>query len=84
MHRQGDAIGLVLLDILLPGMDGKEVYRKAKASNPNLAIILSSGYDRQTALAGFSLHDGDDFLQKPYTLHKLIEQVERYLQNSAA
>jgi len=80
--RQGVAIALVLLDVLLPGMDGKEVYRRAKAIFPALPIVLSSGYDRQTALAEFSLRNEDGFLQKPYTFKKLIEKVEQCLQDA--
>jgi len=80
IRRQGDAIALVLLDVLLPGMDGKEVYRNAKAVFPALPVVLSSGYDRQTTLADFPLKKEDGFLQKPYTFKRLIEKVEKCLQ----
>jgi two-component system cell cycle sensor histidine kinase/response regulator CckA len=78
-HRQKDKIGLVLLDVQLPGMDGKEVYRQLKAVNSALPVILSSGYDEQTALAGLIMKEGDGFLQKPYTLKKLFDQVDNFI-----
>lgn len=78
-HRQKDEIGLVLLDVQLPGMDGKEVYRQLKTINPALPVILSSGYDEQTALEGLILKEKDVFLQKPYTLKKLFDQVDSFI-----
>jgi two-component system, OmpR family, response regulator len=45
VERYRDQISLVLLDIFLPGMDGREVYRRIKALAPDLLVILTSADD---------------------------------------
>lgn len=72
-------ISLVLLDISLPDMRGEEVYVKLKETNPNVQVILSSGFSEGEALKGI---DGDpvDFLRKPYSLDQFLEIVTERLQ----
>lgn len=76
VHQQKEEIGLVILDAFMPGLDGKEVYRQAKAVKPKMRIALSSGYDEQIALAGLTMQKGDIFLPKPYDLKALLELAD--------
>ncbi len=69
-----DSVRLVLLDLVMPDMDGIAAYGALRAVAPHLPIILSSGY--QQAATG----TGDDpaltFLQKPYDIDTLLAAVE--------
>lgn len=79
MEKMKDELHLVVLDIQMPDMEGKEVFRAIKILRPSLKVLISSGYDQQTALAGISLGPGDRFLQKPYARSLFLEQVEAML-----
>ncbi len=63
---------LVVLDLLLPGVDGLEVLRELHRLNPELPVlILSARNDLSTRLRGFEL-GAVDFLPKPFSLDELL------------
>lgn len=70
----------ILLDICLPDMDGKAVYRMVKERSENLArrIILLTGDLGNPDTASFVAETGILFLEKPFTLLKLREVIERF------
>lgn len=65
-----EELGLVILDYLMPGMDGAEVAREIGALDPELPIIFSTGH---AALRALRAAAGDDVsvLEKPFTLDEL-------------
>jgi len=66
---------LVVLDLLLPGIDGLELLRELRARKPELRVlILSARSDLDTKLRGFEL-GADDYLAKPFSLDELIARV---------
>ena len=72
-------VAMVILDIMMPGMNGRDVYREIKRLNPSVWVIVASGYDQESALQGMSLEEGDLFMQKPYNLGDLAALIERRL-----
>lgn len=73
------AVGLVILDMVMPGMGGKECFRALRAVNPDVKAILTSGYAEDGA-AQEALDEGiDGFLRKPCGLTELEEAVTRAL-----
>lgn len=74
-HR--DRILFVLLDLRMPGMDGEEVLRRLVALDPEVHVIICTGYDRdQVSRRLFALgHVG--FLGKPFTLEELEAEIAR-------
>ncbi|MBU0552023.1 response regulator [Myxococcota bacterium] len=74
-----DQLSLVISDLTMPGLNGIEVFKRVHAQRPALPVILSSGYDREEALAG--LRDGGPacYLQKPYTRSTLLRAVREAL-----
>ena len=70
-------IRAVLLDVVLPAMDGFEICRQLRKIDPRLPVVLSSGYSSR-GLARDALATGAvDFLAKPYTLERLLAALER-------
>lgn len=65
-----EALSLVILDYVMPGMDGAEAAREIAAIDPDLPIIFSTGHAALRALRGAA---GDDVkvLEKPFTLDEL-------------
>jgi DNA-binding response OmpR family regulator len=66
---------LVVLDLLLPRVDGLEVLRELRHVDPELpVVILSARSDLPTKLRGFEL-GADDYVQKPFALDELLARV---------
>ncbi len=68
-------ISLIILDFFLPVMDGDAVFDELKAINPNVQVVLSSGFAELTKLGSMLARGLCGFMPKPYTGEKLIEQV---------
>lgn len=74
-----EKFNVVIIDMAMPDMDGKETYLKLKEINPSINAIISSGFALNkdielTLKAGCSA-----FLQKPYNQQELLEQIETIL-----
>lgn len=75
---------LVLLDLMLPGLDGYEVLRSIRAAGPRVpVIILSARAEESDKVRGFKL-DADQYVTKPFGILELIERVAALLRRSAS
>ncbi len=72
-------IDLVLLDLSMPGKSGRETFIELQQLDPNVRILLSSGYSEADATQGFTSPPLVGFLQKPYRLEFFIQQVKNHL-----
>jgi CheY-like chemotaxis protein len=72
-------VDLLLSDIVMPRMGGKELYEKLKVENPAIRILLTSGYTDKHIVRGGELMEGLNFLQKPYSLQVLARKVREIL-----
>ena len=77
-QHKGD-IGLVLLDNTMPNMNGEEAFRELRKIDPDVKVILSSGYNEQEATSHFVGEGLAGFIQKPYSLEQLINQINEVL-----
>lgn len=78
-EKMGQQIGLVILDFFLPVMDGDAVFDELRALNPNVNVVLSSGFAEQSKIAAMLAQGLRGFIPKPYTRQKLLEQVRSTL-----
>ena len=76
---QRASISLVILDLNMPGMGGEETSQHLKSLGPAVPVILSSGYNEEEATRKFSDRELAGFLQKPYTVQRLLEKVKGVL-----
>lgn len=72
-------INLVFLDVMMPGIDGRECARRLRAEFPGVKILLTSGYLPETIDVGNPCIDGFPLLNKPYQLTELSRIVEQAL-----
>ncbi len=74
-------ISLVLTDVVIPGgSTGPDLAKKFHSEKPTLRIIFSSGYSADVVEKDFELHEGVNFLQKPYSPHRLAQTVRDVLE----
>ena len=74
-----DQIDVVLLDIVMPEMNGLECFRAIRAVNPQARVILSSGFSRSSYKEGIMNEKYCLFLKKPYSLQKMAETINNIL-----
>jgi len=70
-----DAIDLVLMDLTMPRMDGREAFLEMCRIRPQVPVILSSGYNEQESIREFLGKGLAGFIQKPYRLSELRKKV---------
>ena len=74
-RAEREHVSLVLSDMGLPSMGGWEVLRQLKAIDPEVKVILSSGF-MDTKVRQDAIQSGArDFIQKPYIPEKVIQQI---------
>ncbi|MBI5602663.1 MAG: PAS domain S-box protein [Deltaproteobacteria bacterium] len=72
-------IGLVVLDVVMPGLGGKETFRKLREINPNIKVLLSSGYSTDGEVGEILKEGVSGLIQKPYKDEELIGKVREIL-----
>jgi len=77
--KKGDAIDLVILDMIMPDMGGREAYDRLKAINPNVKVLLSSGYSIDGQATEILNRGCDAFIQKPFSVKGLSGQIRGIL-----
>ncbi len=76
LYRQNKGmITVVLLDILMPGVDGRQALRRIREIDPRARIIVSSGYDQMRDADGLLREGAVAFVQKPYRISELARVV---------
>jgi two-component system cell cycle sensor histidine kinase/response regulator CckA len=72
-------IGLVVMDMVMPGMGGGETFDRLKRINPGVKVLLSSGYSINGQASRIMERGCDGFIQKPFNLRQLSVKVREIL-----
>ncbi len=70
-------IDLVILDLTMPHMGGEQCFQELRQLNPNVKVIMSSGYNEQEVTRKFIGKGLSGFVQKPYKLSVLKEALRK-------
>lgn len=76
-------IDLVILDMIMPRMNGRECFRKIRELSPDIPVILASGFSQSSDLAELHQAGISDFLRKPFNTLDLSKAVEAALKRRA-
>jgi PAS domain S-box-containing protein len=79
-RSMANRVSAVLLDLTMPVISGEDALRQIHAINPNVKVILSSGFNEVEAVRRFTGKGLAGFLQKPYTAQRLAEMVRRVIE----
>jgi len=77
--ERSNEIGAVILDVNLPGIDGPGVFRVLQDVNPEVKVIVSSGYEEADVLSRFDNSTAISILKKPFNAKMLIDSVQSAL-----
>jgi two-component system, cell cycle sensor histidine kinase and response regulator CckA len=70
---------LIILDMIMPEMGGGETYDKLKEINPQVKVLLSSGYGIDGQVTEILKRGCDGFIQKPFKISELSQSIQRVL-----
>ncbi len=74
-RERGKEIDLVLMDLTMPNMDGSQAFDELRRLNPEVRVVLASGYSHEDVASRFAEKGVAGVLQKPYTLAKLRDSL---------
>jgi two-component system, cell cycle sensor histidine kinase and response regulator CckA len=76
IRAHADNIDVVLLDVTLPGLSSREVFAETGRIRPELNVILTSAYGKETVAASFAGLRVERFIRKPFQLAELLAVVQ--------
>jgi CheY-like chemotaxis protein/putative methionine-R-sulfoxide reductase with GAF domain len=75
LKREKDRIDLVVLDMIMPEMGGKETFERVREIKPDVKILISSGYSQGEHTSEILERGGSGFIQKPFTMMELAQKI---------
>lgn len=78
----GGKYDLVLLDVMLPSMDGFSVCRQVRRNRPNQPVIMITARGAEDDIVGGFRSGADDYVTKPFSLRELMVRIEAVLRRS--
>ena len=79
-RSHGGEIDLLLTDVVMPGMNGRELAQRLLATNPQVRVLFMSGYNSELVAHHGVLLEGVHFLQKPFSVNALATKVREALE----
>ncbi|MFW6205730.1 MAG: response regulator, partial [Gemmatimonadota bacterium] len=77
--HESDGVALLFTDVVMPGLSGPELLKRARELHPRLKVLFASGYAAETLAHHDVTADPDQFLEKPYTVDELKRKVREVL-----
>jgi len=80
LQRHGnrlDRIDIAIIDMIMPGMNGRELYAHLKMRRPSIKTLLCSGYGMNEKIMEIMEQGCDGFIQKPFSLTQISEAIRK-------
>ena len=78
-RERKDEIHMVILDMIMPEMDGGETYHKLRELNPEIKVLLSSGYSVDGQATEILERGCNGFIQKPFNMKEISHKIKEIL-----
>lgn len=79
VRRMEESIDLIVLDLIMPGMSGSQVFDAIREIRPQIPVLLSSGYSMNGQAKDVMARGCNGFLQKPFNLSELSQKISQIL-----
>jgi PAS domain S-box-containing protein len=81
--KHHDSIDLILMDVIMPNMNGKEAYTRISERYPDVLVIFMSGYTADIIQHKGIVEDGINFIHKPVSKLQLLKKIREVLENGS-
>jgi DNA-binding response OmpR family regulator len=81
LAREKDPVDLVITDLVMPRLGGRELGERLRAMGSEAAILYMSGYTGDAVTQRAMVDEGAEFLEKPFTPDGLLQRVDEILRN---
>ncbi|MFH0957100.1 MAG: response regulator, partial [Pseudomonadota bacterium] len=78
-QMERDRIELILLDLIMPVMDGRQCLKEILRINPKAKVVIASGYSESTLASGAVAAGAKGFVQKPYNMSQILTTIREVL-----
>jgi CheY-like chemotaxis protein len=78
-ERENERIDLVLTDVVMPGLSGRELAGRLKQRRPGLKVMFMSGYTDDAVVHHEALEKDAEFIRKPFSPDQLAIRVRQML-----
>jgi len=78
-QRECEGVSLVILDLIMPVLDGKKCLAEVLRINPNAKVIIASGYSESQSANGAMAGGAKGFVQKPYNMRQFLTTIREIL-----
>jgi two-component system, cell cycle sensor histidine kinase and response regulator CckA len=78
-QERHDEINMIILDLIMPKMSGSETFDMLRKIDPDVKILLSSGYSINGDASAILNRGCNGFIQKPFSIHELSRQIQAVL-----
>jgi len=78
-QRHADRLDMMLTDVMMPQMNGRELYDRIVTQRPGLKVLFMSGYTDTGVVHGGTLDQGIAFIQKPFSSDALASKIRSVL-----
>ncbi|RLD98409.1 MAG: hypothetical protein DRI92_03980 [Aquificota bacterium] len=79
-RKEKEEIQAVLLDVVMPGLGGLEVFRRLKNINPEVKVLVISGYSEEKRAGELMKEGALGFIQKPFKIHQLSQKLQEIME----
>ena len=80
IYKEHPEIDIVMLDVIMPGKSGVEIYDELRQINPGINVIFMSGYNKDNEVLGLiEKNPNAAFISKPYTVTGCQEKISKML-----
>ena len=79
LSELGDNIDLVILDLVMPGMNGSKIFDGIKEIRPHMPVLISSGYAINGQVEKILNKGGEAFIQKPFNLSEISQKIREII-----
>ncbi|MFA5156092.1 MAG: response regulator [Candidatus Omnitrophota bacterium] len=81
LNRPND-VGLVVLDVMMPGINGLELLKEIKQANPRSKVVIMTAYSSKDIAVEALRSNADDYIEKPFDIDEVKKMFDRLLKQS--